>query len=812
MDAKPRRFYEFGPFRLDEAGRRLLLEGREVTQGEGGNGRVERLPPKAFDLLLFLVRHAGETLGRQEILDGVWADAHVEQGRVDDGVSTLRKFLGDRARDPTYIETVPRGGYRFAADVREVVEERISLAERTRASVVIEEESEPPPAPGSVAAISPAPLAHAPSPPRAGGRGGREGFLLVGVLLLIAAAAAALALRWTFKAPSTDEPRRATLPAVAGGGQQARAGDLKITRVTNSGIAWCASISPDGRFVVYGENYPYGAGTLYLKQLGTNHEVRLLEPAERACFATAFSSDGSFIYYTANEKNAPEPSLYRVHVLGGVPTPLFPNVWFFSLSPDGARVAFYREAPDRKDVSVVVAALDGSGERTLLTRRRDETVLQGGPAFSPDGSLIAFAAGVEREMGSAAGSFTVHAADSATGEVRQLSAERFNGVGKMVWMPDGTGLVFVGWRPGFDGQLYFLPYPTGEPRRITNDLVTYSHTGLGITADSSALVADAMEQSLGLWVVGADGEAAGATRLTLGHLDAQEGVTSLPGGRIAYVARTGETYDIWTVKEDGTEARPLTADPHLERDPAATPDGRYLVFTSDRAGSNQLFRVNADGTGLTQLTFGPARAYWPDCSPDGRWVVYASTSEGVTTLWKVPIEGGEPVRLTDYGAQAPVYSPDGRLLACVLPATGQRQSGVAVIPAEGGAPLKDFRRSRLQPDSPPGALGAGRAVARLREEGEADLQPLAAAPRGRPPAQADELQLGRDQQLHVLARRQPPHPLARQRHRQRGARRGLQMTRARTRKPDKGLSPGSKSCGEKMVEDSPSAPREGDTG
>ena len=144
MGVKPRRFYEFGPFRLDPAGRRLLLGGEEVKFGAGADGRGERLPPKALDLLLFMVGRAGETFGRQEILDEVWRDTSVEPGRVDDNVSTLRKYLGDRPKNPTYIETVPKGGYRFIAGVREIDEEggpELVLAERTRASLVVEEEA-----------------------------------------------------------------------------------------------------------------------------------------------------------------------------------------------------------------------------------------------------------------------------------------------------------------------------------------------------------------------------------------------------------------------------------------------------------------------------------------------------------------------------------------------------------------------------------------------------------------------------------------------------------------------------------------------
>ncbi|HEV2861035.1 MAG TPA: winged helix-turn-helix domain-containing protein [Pyrinomonadaceae bacterium] len=192
MNGKPRRFYEFGPFRVDDAGRRLLLEGREVTLGGEGDGRGERLPAKAFDVLLFLLRRPGETLGRQEILDAVWAEVQVEQGRVDDNISTLRKFLGDRAKNSVYIETVPKGGYRFAADVREVVEEPVAVIERTRAHFRAQEESRGPdaPAPGpDERPLLQPPVAPRPAP-RASKRMSRV-LLAVGLAALAALAGAA---------------------------------------------------------------------------------------------------------------------------------------------------------------------------------------------------------------------------------------------------------------------------------------------------------------------------------------------------------------------------------------------------------------------------------------------------------------------------------------------------------------------------------------------------------------------------------------------------------------------------------------------
>ena len=94
--------YEFAGFALDVTERRL-------QEGE----RIVPLAPKAFDLLVVLVRRAGRLVTKQDLLDLAWPDAHVEEGILAVHVSNLRKALGDREADHRLIETVPRSGYRF---------------------------------------------------------------------------------------------------------------------------------------------------------------------------------------------------------------------------------------------------------------------------------------------------------------------------------------------------------------------------------------------------------------------------------------------------------------------------------------------------------------------------------------------------------------------------------------------------------------------------------------------------------------------------------------------------------------------------
>ncbi|HEX8284220.1 MAG TPA: alpha/beta fold hydrolase [Pyrinomonadaceae bacterium] len=103
-----KRLYAFGAFRLD-ADERVLF-------GESG---VVPLTPKAFDTLLALVENSGHVLGKEELMKRVWPDSFVEENNLAQNISAVRKALGEDAGGRKYIETVPRRGYRFVAEVRE---------------------------------------------------------------------------------------------------------------------------------------------------------------------------------------------------------------------------------------------------------------------------------------------------------------------------------------------------------------------------------------------------------------------------------------------------------------------------------------------------------------------------------------------------------------------------------------------------------------------------------------------------------------------------------------------------------------------
>jgi DNA-binding winged helix-turn-helix (wHTH) protein/TolB-like protein len=112
--------YYFGPFRLN-AEERLLLRNSEAVS----------LPPKTLDLLLVLVENRGHLLEKGELMRRLWPDSFVEEANLSHHVFTLRKALSDGENGATYIETVPRRGYRFVADVKEGRDGRTDLISGT---------------------------------------------------------------------------------------------------------------------------------------------------------------------------------------------------------------------------------------------------------------------------------------------------------------------------------------------------------------------------------------------------------------------------------------------------------------------------------------------------------------------------------------------------------------------------------------------------------------------------------------------------------------------------------------------------------
>ena len=133
MSDAARQVYEFGPLRIDTGDRLLTRDGQLIP-----------LPPRAVETLLALIGGDGRVMEKDELMEIVWPGIHVEEGGLARNISLLRRVLNDGRENGDYIETIPRRGYRFLAEVKESGlpdPDFLIIKERTRTSFSYEEQT-----------------------------------------------------------------------------------------------------------------------------------------------------------------------------------------------------------------------------------------------------------------------------------------------------------------------------------------------------------------------------------------------------------------------------------------------------------------------------------------------------------------------------------------------------------------------------------------------------------------------------------------------------------------------------------------------
>jgi TolB protein len=338
--------------------------------------------------------------------------------------------------------------------------------------------------------------------------------------------------------------------------------------------------------------------------------------------------------------------------------------------------------------TLVVADSAGGKERVLVTHERP--VIFGLPSWSPDGSTIVCAYGSAERAETSTPYIGITSFDASTGAETRITNERWVNLSQLSWLPDSKGLVLSASEEELSpSQIWQLDFPSGEARRVTNDLNTY--LGASLTADANALVTVQTDRVPNIWVAPA-GDASRARQITTGSgkFDGYYGVAWTPDGRIVYASVAGGSWDIWTMNADGTGQRQLTVGARSNYGPSVSADGRRIVFVSNRAGAFNIWRMDADGSNPLQLTRGRGENF-AHFTPDGRWVIYATIGYGQSNaVWKIPADGGEPVKLTEKPASWPFVSPDGKSFVCVYGNDPFSASKLAVIPVDGGGPTKMF--------------------------------------------------------------------------------------------------------------------------
>jgi Tol biopolymer transport system component/DNA-binding winged helix-turn-helix (wHTH) protein len=624
MSQQPQHIYEFGPFCLDVAEHLLLRDGEAVP-----------LTPKAFDLLLALVERHGHLLEKEELLKKVWPDTFVEEANLASNISQLRKALGDGENGHRYIETAPKRGYRFVANVKKVVNEHaeLTIQEQPGSQGAIVEGEQPADAGKLLIAHLAVKVDNLTS--KAKRYPSRVLLALTGFILSL------VSLAYFVLRPPLP-------PKVTASAQITRDG---LPKFAASFIFSSSSLVTDGPRLYFSE---VASGRWVIAQApsigGETVAIPALSPI---AFLRDISASRSELLVESGVGPDFESPLWVVPVLGGAPRRVgevmsHAAAW----TPDGRQIVY------ANDSALYLAKSDGTESRKLMTI----TGRPYWPRWSPDGSHLRF---------------TVR--DSNTGSLNSLWEVAYDGSNLHPllpdwnnppneccgnWTADGRYFVFQSTRNGTT-NIWARREQAGLFRQASQAPVQLTFGPLNYYAPVPS------QDGKRLFVVGEQqrGELARYDAKTqqwgsyLSGISAEQLDFSRDGAWVVYV--TYPEYGLWRSKMDGSERRQLSFPPMQAVLPRWSPDGKQIVFTARVPGKSwKTYLISAEGGTPKQLMPEERAELDAGWSSDGKALVFADF--GAKTILLLDLNTRRVSKLPgSEGLGSPRWSPDGRYIAAI---------------------------------------------------------------------------------------------------------------------------------------------------
>ncbi len=627
-------------------------------------GVEKRVEPKVMQVLITLASRHNHVVPKGELIAAVWPDTFVSDDVLTRCISILRRITADDPQAPTFIQTVPRVGYRLLAPVRETALPDPPAGQAPAPFLT------QPPAPAPLAEIPGSPLHHEPSPPPVTAQpvtsqlathqpatvplvparaavpplGRRPLVLALTGLCLVAILAVLGGLHWAHR------PNQ----AVSTVGHPADLHSIPFT--SDVGEQSQPAFSPDGRTIALVRTAEDGSSRrICLKPIG-QEVCRPLTDAPGEQFSPAWSPTGRQVAFL--NRDGRRLDLLLANTTGDstpqhVFSPEEPSDWelgALSWSPDGRSLVF----PDHQagSPSSAILLLD------LATRRvRAISAPPAGwegdlnPVFSPDGTRIAFTRASESAVRNL---FWLSISD---GSVHQLTHQAAD-INGLTWTRDGTALVFSSNRSG-QFALWRIALDGGAADRLP--VGTDNATQPAIGAQPGAL---AYTQGSAVWSIERPD---GGAILTSTQEDSAPSLS--PDGRFfAFQSRRSGTQQIWVASIDGASLRQLTStNGPMAGSPSWSHTGDHILFDARPGGHSHIFSIASSGGPARQLTTGDANDIVPRWSNDDRTVFFRSNRGGRWQLWKLALTpsgtaDGPPVRLTSGDGMAAQESADGTTL------------------------------------------------------------------------------------------------------------------------------------------------------
>lgn len=639
MSKSERHLYEFGDFRLD-ASERLLSR----------NGVAVPLTPKAIDLLLALVAQPGRLLDKDTLLKTVWPGTFVEENNLADNIFKLRRVLGDGENGSRFIETVPKRGYRFVADVRAI--ERLTDQMPDPAAQVVAEPSR-----HAAGGEGPVPL-----PATSTRRLPNVPWLVAGAMILLV-----VALGVGYSRRVMPEPPR-MLKASLLPPENASFGDI--------------AVSPDGKWLAF------TAATdsrvrLWLRSLASD-EAKAVESTDGASHPF-WSPDSRFIGFFASGK------LKKVELGGGLPVPL-------CRASAGTGGTWNREGVILFTVlgvpQILRVSASGGTPEVVLHADPGQTDLHE-PFFLPDGRrflYLAISSGKKNAggiyVGSLDGRLRQRVLDHDSNAIFVAGAANDRHRGYLLFGREG-GLMAL----AFDSEGL---HTSGEAQPIAARLGTVQGANLSYrsrnftASDNGLLIYDPhvdRQRSQLLWV-----DRHGTPLHVLAQLD-DVGVPVLsPDESRIVVARKDlatNNNDLWLTDPLGDNPVKFTFDPGSDLLGLWSPDGQRIVWTSTRNGSFDLYEKEVSSQGTDTPLLRSEEPKFPlDWSRDGRFLLYRQISPQTNhDIFVLPTSGERkpaPYLETAAMENGGAFSPDGNWIAYSSDESGLVEVYVESFPTHGG--------------------------------------------------------------------------------------------------------------------------------
>ena len=661
----PEQQYRFDEFELDFERYQLQRSGHPV--------KLENIP---LQLLMLLAERRGQIVTREEIIEKLWGKnvfLDAEQG-INTAIRKIRLVLRDHPEEPRYIQTVVGKGYRFVAPSASPTNGSAHFSptpvlggngngngpgngNRDGMAAILDEHS------ASVPSETSGPQSY----PHAT-RQDRSFLRVMGVLILVVAGFVA----WRFSRPTKES---VSVP-------------VEIVPLTGiHGKQNLPSFSPDGSQITFkltsDSNKDSG---LYTALVGGDKLLRLTDDPGDCC--AAWSPDGQAVAFThISEKGF---DIYTVSPLGGMPHKLYarePKMNpLLAWSPDGKLLAFSEvNAADQRVITLL--ALADHSTRRLTSPPAEHHDSQ--PAFSPDGTMVAFV----RTSGPAAVD-DLYLMPVEGGVPQRLTFDNRQIYGPPAWSADGKEVVFSSARAGLQ-SLWRLPVSGGDPRPVAEASANAYYPA--ISARSHRLAYKHWLRNSNVWQLNLKDSKRGQGKASM--LIAAQGQSFHPqfspdGSKIAFESNRSGYQEIWVCNRDGSNPVQMTSLRGLAGSPRWSPDGRYLAFDSRPQGRSEIFIVEVPSGIPKQITTVPgANNVDPSWSRDGQWIYFASRGGGdVFQVWKVPIQGGPAVQMTKAGGFAPLEAEDG----FVYYTKGFHVPEVCKVPTRGGEEISVLNT----PDAP----------------------------------------------------------------------------------------------------------------